>query len=273
MSKMKRRLTILIIIVVLLIIFCFWQNNDIVVSKYQFNNTKIAKSYNGFVIVQISDLHNKEFGAGQRRLLKCVKEQSPDIIVITGDLIDSKRTNVEKAMNFIKGAVDIAPVYFVTGNHELWTNEYLVLKEQMKRAGVIILNNQVQEIQNMNGDTIHIIGLDDNSLYDDTLKNLMDSLNGDSLNILLAHQPEYLSNYSMNNVDLVFSGHAHGGQIRLPFIGGLVAPNQGLLPKYTSGVYVMNDTSMIVSRGLGNSIIPVRVFNRPEIVTVKLNYK
>jgi len=221
--------------------------------------------------VQVSDLHNKEFGKNQSRLLRIVSKQAPDIIIVTGDLIDSNHPNIDKAMEFIEGAVKIAPVYYITGNHELWFKQYEALKGRIETAGAVILDNEICDITNEHGETIKIIGLDDGSIYSNKLEELMKDIGYSDFSILLSHQPEAFEYYCESEVDLVFSGHAHGGQIRLPFVGGLVAPNQGFFPKYTSGLYLKDLTTMVVSRGLGNSIIPIRLFNRPEVVTVKLN--
>jgi predicted MPP superfamily phosphohydrolase len=266
----NKKLVIMFIVIVFIIIFCIWQNNDIVVSNYEYKTEKISDNLDGYKIAQISDLHNKEFGKNQKRLLQILKGEDPNLIVITGDVVDSRHTDIDVALEFVKGAVDIAPVYYVTGNHEYWliNDDWNKLMQGLEQYGAIILDNEVIEMGNV--DRFYLIGLNDNNLSDDTLNNLCSNLDSDKLQIVLAHEPQYLNNYSEAEVDLVLSGHAHGGQIRLPFIGGLVAPDQGFFPKYTSGTFIESDTTMIVSRGLGNSIVPIRVFNRPEVVIVKL---
>ena len=200
-----------------------------------------------------------------------MREQKPDIIVITGDIVDGFRTKVEVALEFVSGAVKIAPVYYVSGNHELLlsTEELSLLLDGIKTAGATILDNRATYIQRKE-ESLYLIGVNDGS-NTDRLKNILNTLDTQgNLRILLAHRPEHIDSYSENKIDLVFSGHAHGGQVRLPFIGGLVAPEQGLFPKYTAGKYVLGETAMIISRGLGNSIIPIRVFNRPDIVVTVL---
>lgn len=191
------------------------------------------------------------------------------MIVITGDLVDSSHMDIEKALEFVEGAIELAPVYYVTGNHEHWLKEedFHLLMEGLDRAGVVILDNEAQEIKVGNQHFV-LLGLDDKSLYDDTLKKM--KVNNKELNLLLAHEPQCLSNYSESRVDLVFSGHAHGGQLIVPFIGAVIAPDQGFFPEYTEGIYVKNGTTMVVSRGLGNSVIPLRLFNYPDIVCVTL---
>ncbi|MGI6746384.1 MAG: metallophosphoesterase [Acutalibacteraceae bacterium] len=253
------------------VLFGIWQNNDLMVSSYEFYTDKIGTGFDGYRIVHISDLHNKKFGKNQSRILNVMREQKPDIIVITGDIVDGFRTKVEVALEFVSGAVKIAPVYYVSGNHELLlsTEELSLLLDGIKTAGATILDNRATYIQRKE-ESLYLIGVNDGS-NTDRLKNILNTLDTQgNLRILLAHRPEHIDSYSENKIDLVFSGHAHGGQVRLPFIGGLVAPEQGLFPKYTAGKYVLGETAMIISRGLGNSIIPIRVFNRPDIVVTVL---
>ena len=173
----------------------------------------------------------------------------------------------------VKEAVKIAPVYYVTGNHEYWLDpsENEQMMQGILAAGAYDLDDEAVCIEK--GDSsFMLIGLDDQHLSDETLKNLLQEQKNE-LSIVLAHEPQYLQNYANAGADLVLTGHAHGGQIRLPFVGGIVAPDQGFLPEYTSGKYNRADTEMIVSRGLGNSIIPVRLFNYPEVVCVELRCK
>jgi predicted MPP superfamily phosphohydrolase len=283
MKNTKNKKVISIILSASIIAFSvwvYWGNTSIQTTQINISSKKIPSSFDGFTIVHISDLHNAEFGNNQSRLLNAVKNASPDLIAITGDLIDSRRTDVAKAMEFISGAVKIAPVYYITGNHESRTSEYAKLKEQMTKAGVVILNDEGTKIKRGKA-SIHLLGLNDPDFTetDDAYESaaminakLKDMLSvSNEYTILLSHRPELFDVYAANNIDLVLSGHAHGGQFRLPFIGGLVAPNQGLFPKYSEGVYEKNQTKMIVSRGLGNSIIPVRINNRPELVVITLN--
>jgi predicted MPP superfamily phosphohydrolase len=273
MKKTKHKNFIIVFLIgVFLIFFCLWQNNDIVVSDYIYKSKKISRYLDGFKIVQISDLHNKKFGKNQKNLLKILENEAPNIIVITGDIVDSNHTNIEIALEFIRGAVEIAPVYYVTGNHEYWLNsiDSTKLMQGMEQSGVIILDNKAISIGKESDYGFYLIGLNDNNLTDSTLKTLCSTLDSNKLQILLAHEPQNIDHYSDAEVDLVFAGHAHGGQWRLPLIGGLYAPNQGLFPQYTSGVHIEDNTTMIVSRGLGNSVIPIRIFNRPQVVVVQL---
>lgn len=270
---------LVLLIVIALLLFCSYQNRHMETTYYTYKAEQLGADLEGYRIVQISDLHNVKFGKNNQRLVDRIRECDPDMIVLTGDLVDSNHTNVDRAVQFVDEVVKICPVYYVTGNHEYWldTSEYENLMDGLASAGVIILDDQVVEISR--GDAkFRLVGLDDKSLADGTLGTLLNNAQNvaheDSekkeFTVVLAHEPQYLARYASTGVDLVLSGHAHGGQFRLPFVGGIVAPDQGFLPEYTAGEYYMNGTEMIVSRGLGNSVIPVRLFNYPEIVCVEL---
>lgn len=279
--KLKKFLIVTILIIIGLSTLCIWQNNSITINEIVFKSDKIPEAFNGYKILQISDLHNKEFGHKQDKLLEKIAKINPDIIVITGDLIDSSNTNIDVSMDLISKAIDIAPIIYVSGNHEAWSGVYNDLKCKLENSGVTVLDNQKTEIFN-NNDSIDIIGLSDpdfiksdwleNSSSVET-ENLLEALieNNNDFKILLAHRPELFDIYSSRDIDLVFSGHAHGGQFRIPFVGGLIAPDQGLFPELTEGIHTKNNTSMIISRGLGNSIIPIRIFNRPELIVLTLS--
>ncbi|MGH0429685.1 metallophosphoesterase [Bacillus hominis] len=280
MKKNINRIILIISTLVGICIFSYLQNNLISVSEVNISSSKIPSSFKGFRILQLSDLHNKKFGENQDILIEKVKNLNPDIIVITGDLIDSKSYDAEISLQVIRELVTGYPVYFVTGNHEQWSGKYNSLEKELKKQHVTVLRNEHASIQK-EGQEIYLLGIDDpdftnekrdeGSIIKAEIEKAKDKVQPDGYKILLSHRPEFLEEYADEKIDLVLSGHAHGGQVRLPFLGGLVAPNQGILPKYTAGLYEKQNTSMIVSRGLGNSIIPQRVFNRPEIVVVQLN--
>ena len=268
----KKKVIILSVVFVVLAVFCFCQNNILTVDEYEYANKKVPASADGMRIVQISDLHNKEFGRENHRLIEKIEEQHPDIIVITGDIADSSHTDIDAAVTFCEKAAELAPCYYITGNHEMWLddNEQQKLYSGIENAGVTILDNETVHP----ADGIAMTGLDDGSLYNGTLEKLTADIDPDELHIVLAHEPQYLEEeYVLSSPDLIITGHAHGGQVRLPFIGGLVAPDQGFLPEYTAGEYKSGDTAMYVSRGLGNSVIPLRVFNYPEINVLIIKVK
>ncbi|SHJ53177.1 hypothetical protein SAMN02745248_00314 [Hathewaya proteolytica DSM 3090] len=269
----------LLIIFIAGVCFLIWQNNSIVISRINYSNSKISKEFNNFKIAHLSDLHNKSFGKGGKNIIDKLKNMKPDIIVITGDLIDRRKYNLNIAMELVDNAVKISPVYYVSGNHEAWSKKYEDIKGKLLSSGVKVVDNEVLKIYKGNS-YINLMGLrDPDFLTSDYLEgtdvteveeNLCKWKECEGFKVLLSHRPELLKLYKDYKIDLIFSGHAHGGQIRIPGVGGIVAPDQGLFPKYTSGIYKENHTSMVVSRGLGNSIFPFRIFNRPEIVEVTL---
>lgn len=257
-------------LIIAVFVYCMWENNALSVSHYVYKSPKIYDELDGYKIVQISDLQSKAFGKKSVHLLDKIAAEKPDIIVVTGDLVDRNHTDIPASLGFIEGAVKIAPVYYVTGNHEhgLSKEDFNTLMQGLNSFGVTVLENEHTEISCGNS-KFNLIGLFDNHLSDDTLRNM--NLQSDNLNVLLAHEPQFIEKYSQQNIDLVFSGHAHGGQFRIPFVGGVYAPGQGLWPKYTNGMHSVNGTSMAVSRGLGNSIFPIRINNRPEIVVLEFS--
>ena len=280
MSKKQIILTVVITVLVSLLIWTVWGNTALEIYEFQVSIDQIPESFSGFRIAQISDLHNAEFGESNSKLIELLSQSDPDIIVLTGDLIDSRQTDIDVALAFAQEAMKIAPVYYVSGNHEARVREYEDLKMDLLEAGVTVLENQKVQITR-EGENITLMGIDDPSFWEDYLfgdsasvaRQAIEDLQNESdgYTILLSHRPELFDVYVDTGMDLVFSGHAHGGQFRLPFIGGLVAPNQGFFPEYDAGLFSEVNTTMIVSRGVGNSIIPIRFNNRPEIVVVELH--
>ena len=282
MMKTKKKFIVLAAIVAILILLIIWiayGNTDLEIYKYNVKSEDIPSEFDNFRIVQISDLHNAEFGENNEKLLLMLKQADADIIAITGDMIDSRNTDIDVAISFAQKAVNIAPVYYVNGNHEARVfGEYEKLKQGLTDAGVTILENSSADIT-IGDEAITLIGINDPTfrmdIVDDTMEqNIAHQLvnvipDNDNYKVLLAHRPEYFDVYA-GKVDLVLSGHAHGGQFRIPFIGGLVAPGQGFFPEYYEGSHIKENTEMIVSRGIGNSIIPFRINNKPEIIVAEL---
>lgn len=272
-------LTVLTAILLALIIWTVWGNTALELNTYTIKSAKLPESFSGYRIVHVSDLHNAEMGDDNEKLLAMLREAEPDLIAITGDLIDSRNTDVEIALRFAEKAVKIAPCYYVTGNHEARVSEYEELKADLMELGIVVLEGERIELEK-NGEAIALLGVDDPSFRTDYLLGDAESemkiklqiltSEDDAYTVLLSHRPELFDIYVESNVDLVLSGHAHGGQFRLPFIGGLVAPDQGFFPKYDAGLYTCNSTNMIVSRGIGNSIMPFRFNNCPEVVLIEL---
>lgn len=282
-AKKKRIIVLAVVAAVLLalIIWTVWGNTALELNTYTVSSERLPEAFDGYRIAHVSDLHNTEIGKDNKKLITMLRESKPDIICITGDIIDSRHTDIEIALQFVKSAMEIAPCYYVTGNHEARVSEYDELKAGMEAAGVVVLEDEKTKIS-LEGGEITLIGVNDPSyqtdyLFGDTetvVNEKLSELNSDEdgLTVLLSHRPELFEVYANSGVDLVLSGHAHGGQFRLPFVGGLVAPNQGLFPKYDAGLYTEENTNMVVSKGIGNSILPFRFNNRPEVILIELKY-
>lgn len=284
--KSRKHITLIICLILftVLAVWTLWGNTALMTNmiRLTLSDNRLPASFSGFRIAHVSDLHNAEFGEGNTKLLRMISENSPDIIVLTGDLVDSSRTDIHVALTFAGESAKIAPTYYVTGNHEALISQqkYETLKTGLEAAGVIVLEDEAVRLER-DGEEIALIGLADPdftikgdlfgevpSMVTTKLKNLVGEEN--LYTILLSHRPELFDTYVSSHIDLVLSGHAHGGQFRFPLIGGLVAPNQGLFPKYDAGLFTENNTNMIISRGLGNSVIPLRFNNRPELILVEL---
>lgn len=268
-----------IVILVLIGLYLHFENTKLQISNYSIINSNIPIEFNNYKIVHISDFHNTKSKTLTKDLIEEIKNQKPNIIVLTGDLVDSRKTDIETSIDFIKKIKSIAPIYYVSGNHEANIRNYSSLKEQLEKNNVIILDNKV-ELLRLNDKEINLIGVDDPRMLNncdftdaEIMKYELDNIkyNENNYSILLSHRPELFDTYVEKELDLVLVGHAHGGQIRIPFIDGVVAPNQGFFPKYTSGTFEKKKTTMIISRGIGNSILPFRINNNPELVVVTLN--
>lgn len=268
MKKWKLFLICLIAAVLLsLLIWAISENKALQFNTITVQNEKIPEHFDGFRIAHVSDLHSAEMGPGNENLLAMLRQADPDIIAITGDLMDCKDTDPTIALDFCAEAMKIAPVYYVTGNHEArFEPEFFdTVMQGLRDAGVRVLEDE-EEILTREDTSISIAG----HKWGDT-DQIGQISNFDGFTVLLSHHPENISDYAAGGYDLVLSGHAHGGQFRLPWIGGLFAPGQGLFPKYDSGLYRMGDTQMVVSRGIGNSGFPLRFNNRPEVILIILD--
>lgn len=282
MKRKKKRLLIYApLSIIALLLFLYFENNAIGITKYKLSSSKLPEGFDSYRIVQLTDLHSKSFGKEQETITRKVKQLRPDLIVMTGDLVDSRKYETEASLTLMRKMTELAPVYYVTGNHE-WGPKFPPLAKSLRELGVHVMRNQ-SELVKLGEGFIRIAGVDDptfNHEADGDVARLKEhmaaALEGvdraeNVYTVLLSHRPELFSVYAQDRIDVTFSGHAHGGQVRLPFIGGLVAPGQGFLPKYDGGKYEEDGATMIVSRGLGNSIIPQRLFNRPEVVLVTLS--
>ncbi len=273
------------------------QNHSLQLTGYKYKSDKIPEEFDGFRIIQLSDMHNCVYGNEADDLIKKVNQNKPDIIVITGDSFDSRRRQYFDSLDIIRKLPAICPVYLVTGNHEELSPDLKeIFLSEIRQAGVKILDGETVEITK-NDASIYISGVSDYTSFAvemnllvkaldknldceelDAMKNAfkekVDSFSENKpkgFNILLSHRPEMNEVYSENSFDLVFCGHAHGGQFRIPPVGAIYSPGQGFLPKFSEGPHLFGNTTMIVSRGLGNSSFPIRINNRPEIVVCELH--
>lgn len=275
---------VIIILIFLIIMFCYYENNVFDITKF-----KISANVNNKIrIVHLSDLHSKEFGKDNKRLKNIILKQKPNIVVTTGDMIDSNLRKMDEIINFLAELNKEVYVVYIPGNNEMRTEKINEILYKINLNEVIVLDNKIKEI-NINNNKIFILGLVENridegeSFYEkansryfynksNLLFNELESKNG--IKIVLSHYPENFASigeesYNKYNFNIMFSGHAHGGQFILPFIGGLFAPGQGILPKYYRGIHGEKN-KLIISRGLGNSGFPLRLFNRPEVIVVDI---
>lgn len=247
---------------------------DLEISRYEVNSQKLPESFDGFKIVQLSDLHGAEFGEDGMELVEKVKELEPDIIALTGDFVtdEGDLAAVEKlAARLVK----LCPVYFISGNHEFGSGLAVKVRNILERAGVKYLSNEYLTISR-GEDEILLGGVEDPLAYADMLSpdELAQKMNDaapDAFKILLGHRNYWMTEYPELPVDLIFCGHAHGGLIRIPGVGGLIGTDRRLFPDFDAGEYNNGRYTLIVSRGLGNSVPIPRIFNRPEIVCVELS--
>ena len=261
--KPKFAVTVPLLMVLELVIcgFCLFQNYRLTTSTY---DVDLGLS-DDVKIVQVSDLHNQFFGINQSVLLKNIEACNPDIIVVTGDIVDSTHTSYSIAMDFVEGAVKIAPVYYVTGNHEdrLHGDKLDKFYSDMRDLGVIFLDDTYVDMG-----SYCLAGIADSSLES---FDAYPAFGDEKPVVMLAHEPDYVSLYQSLGADLVLTGHVHGGQIIIPGKGGLLSPDFTFFPELYEGVHTYDSMTLIVSRGLGNSVAPVRINDYPELVVINVS--
>ena len=289
----RKRITYFVLILLVIAVltgWIAWGNKALEISDYMVTNPDLPESFSGFRIAQISDLHNDEFGENNEELIELLKNKKPDIIAITGDLIDYYDTHLDISLAFIGEIIDIAPCYYVPGNHEARLDSYEQFKNKLTDLGVCVLENEAIQLER-NGEAVTIMGVKDPAFFtkiffpdSDGRSSEEDDIIMDLLlryvcredmgyRIVLSHRPDQIGVYAKYDLELVLSGHKHGAQFRLPYLGGLFTPSDGFFPEYDAGVYEQDNTTMIVSRGLGNSKFPFRLNNRPEVVMIELQSK
>lgn len=263
----------------ILIICLIYFSITIGVTHYSIHSNKIPLEFHGYKIMQISDFHKGSFYGGTEKLIDKVAKEKPDIITITGDIIDEKALDYQSTSDLVSQLKLFAPVYFVAGNHDVYYPYFSEMINELKNKGVVVLQNQEVTIEKGNSQ-IYLYGIDDPNISSYTsevefLKKKMNQLKPQNgYNILIFHRANLFDALKGNGFQLILAGHMHGGQVQIPFVGGLISPhkNRRWFPKYTDGVYNEEGTTMVVSRGLGN-IVPVpRVLNPPEVVLVTLKH-
>ena len=280
MKTLLQRTRDFVIVALILAVFLygFWLDSNLQTVVYSVKAPEAPASFNGFKIAQISDLHDHEVGENNETLINMLREAEPDIIVFTGDMVDGRSEDFTVMLNLADEAIKIAPCYYVSGNHEVSNKDYAVLHACLTVRGVNILDNEVKTLE-INGEKVNLIGVKDPTQYheyynDDnreamkaTLSELVPST---GYNILLSHRPELFDVYAEAGIDLAITGHTHGGQIRIPGIGGVYSNDQGLFPAYDRGLFTKDGVTMIVNPGIADTKSIARFYNPPEISVIEL---
>jgi len=269
MSKISKKMRFWLIfaaVIVLIAVWLLWGNMALELNTITVHENNLPSAFDGFRIAHISDLHSAQMGKDNRRLIQMLKDAKPDIIAITGDIMDFRDEDTSIAISFAQEATKIAPCYYVTGNHEvrMELTKRQELLDGLEAAGVRVLMDE-ETVLKRDGEEIAVVGHKWNR------KGSVDTISlFDGYRILLSHTPEKFDDYVAADYDLVLCGHNHGGQMRLPFLGGVYAPSEGFFPHFDSGLFSLGNTDMIVSRGIGNSSFPLRINNPPEVVLIVL---
>ncbi len=278
----KRRMGLFLAAAAVLTLWLWWSNNSLSVEEYTFTSSRLGAGWDGARIVHLSDLHGKEFGADNTRLLAAVREAAPELIVITGDIADAQ-SGLDAIPALLEGLVGIAPTYYISGNHEWGAGFIGELRQMLKAANVTYLRNEAVTLQR-SGDTIVLAGIEDPNGYADQKAPAQVAADiyaryGDPFWLLLAHRNNHFpGEYCLLGADLTLCGHGHGGIWRLPFTDGLISTTMELFPSYTNGLYTCDcgscdGSAVLVHRGLGNSPRIPRLFNRPEVAVLTLKAK
>lgn len=285
-NKKIKNATMILLFITVMVIMIYRDNNVLQVTRYKIKSDKIPANFHGFKILQLSDLHNKSFGKNNSALLEKIGRENPNIVVMTGDMINAKNPEIKVFLDMAKAISKEYDTYYIVGNHELAIPEEVLKKmiSELTTFGVNVLNNEHvvlkkgKEYINLYGFWSYLLyNTDTNSEHSsngifgfEQINGTLGKIDDKAYNILLTHNPLNFQTYADWGADLTLAGHVHGGVIRIPFLGGLLSPEVKLFPKYDSGVYYMNKKELIVNRGLGNSSSIIRVLNRPEISIITL---
>lgn len=272
LSKLQKVLIILSVIIIYISIGLY---NGLKTTNYEVASSKLPKSFDGYKIANISDLHSIYFGNNQEELIDAIEEFEPDIIVLTGDIIDENNIDFDCVNKLLTGICDIAPVYSVSGNHEHSNyRSHMKLKALYKSYGVSVLDNE-EVIITKGNDEIRLYGLEYFGSYTSEnlthmLEDLLPKADDNYYSILLNHRSDIFDELVPYGYELIISGHTHGGIIRLPFIGGILSNNRTFFPKYDGGVFEKEESILVSSKGLGESNSIPRFYNRRELVFITL---
>lgn len=283
--RRKRMYTIVIVLLLLLVVLLrIYIDNEIPkVSNVEIKSPKLPEAFDGYKIVQLSDLHSKSFGNNNEMLIDMIDKESPNIIVMTGDMVTANEKDFTVFYSLVKELTKKYRVYYVYGNHEGELSSKLKseITAFLKENGVIVLDNDYISIEK-NNEKINLYGLCYTQKYysykggkkhiitENYIKNKLGTIDKNKYNILLTHNPLFFDAYSGYGFDLTLSGHVHGGLIRLPFIGGILSPERKFFPQYSAGVYEKGNSKLVVSRGLSRGTKGFRFFNRPDVVSITL---
>lgn len=273
-KKARRRILAIIVILVLIVYAFNYSNSKVIAEEYAVSIKDLPAAFEGYRIAIISDVHGNTFGEGNEDLLTPLREHKPDMIAITGDICDRKYPP-DAIPELLAGLVEIAPVYYVTGNHE-WAAKYVdTMMEYCEEFGITPLRNEYT-LLHKGGESLILAGIDDKNAYADmkTPAQLMDEIiaaQGEAPTVLLSHRPDLIRDFWVMGYDLVLAGHVHGGVVQIPYVGGLVAPSRKLFPEFSKGLYTSPaGTSLVLSAGLAGHLMPPRLFNPLHVPIVIL---
>lgn len=263
---MKIKIIILISLFIFLMAYFYVQVKYFKVKEITLNSDKVTEDIN---IIQISDFHNSKY-INRDKIIEEVGNIDPDLIFLTGDIIDAKTEDIKPALNLVKGLINITDrIYFVWGNHECGNEKGKEFVKSLEKTGVNVLENE-NVIVKIKNDEVNICGVEFYIKREEYKKSLQ-GIDYKNYTILLSHSPNRPIYYSSGVEDLIVSGHTHGGQVRLPIIGAVVAPGQGFFPKYDKGLFKLGNSHIYIDSGLGNSVFPIRFLNRVQISNIKIN--
>ncbi|WP_100011290.1 metallophosphoesterase [Lentibacillus sediminis] len=270
---MKKRLIITGLLLLLLVfpLKVYHDTNYFKVNQETFRSAKLPADAS-FSITHLSDLHNKVFGDNNEELVSTVEKLNADMVVITGDMIDRHTEEFDQMFSLLERITEINEhVFFVTGNHDFEHPDFEQLLSGLRERGVTVLDNKNRQIT-VNGVPVNVVGIDDVATNHEQMGVAFQGISNDNYTILLSHAPEVINEYDNIPADLVLSGHTHGGQVRIPPIGAIVAPGQGLFPELDKGTFEFGqDQLLYIDSGLGTSLLPIRLFNQSQLSLITVS--